>query len=342
MTINIVRLDRWIDPCFDQMLQAQPFVNLSVIKTDSSIEDNLALMAQADIYHTTASRAETPSHWHVTQQTVAHWPRLKVVSSAGAGYDTIDVDVCTNAGILLVNQAGGNANSVAEHALGMMLALMHRISESDKVLRQRQSHIPARESLMGHELNGLTLGLIGVGSIGRRVAQLAKVFGLKVLAYDPYLTPEEIQLRGATSVSMAQLLKESDMISLHCPRNDETVNLFGAEQFATMKKGAAFVSTARGGIHDEGALYDALVSGHLSGAGLDVWQVEPPPTDHPLLTLNNVIATFHTAGVTHEARRNIAMIAAQQLLEICHGNRPPRMINPQVYEDVITKFSGLR
>jgi len=338
MSINILRLDSWIDPCFDEMLGKQTGVKLSVMKLSDPDETNWAMMAEADIYHVPAAKDEVPLKWQVTPELIARCPRLKVVSSTGAGYDPVDVDACTQAGILVVNQAGGNAVSVSEHTLALMLSVACRVVESDQVLKTK-SGIP-REDLMGHELSGKTLGLVGIGHIGTRVARLGAAFGMRVLACDPYVNADTIRDRGATPVSLEELIAESDFVSLHCPRNKETTGMFGVGEFHAMKRGAIFVSTARGGIHDEPALYDALASGHLAGAGLDVWLVEPPPRDHPLLTLPNVVSTYHTAGVTHEGRRNIAAISAQQIIDICAGRTPPRMINPEVHEAVAARFQN--
>ena len=219
---------------------------------------------------------------------------MLVVSSNGAGYDTVDVPACTEAGVLVVNQAGGNAQSVAEHTIGLMLDVTRRISENDRLLRTERGF--SREDIMGYEMSGKTVGIVGIGHIGTRVAKLARAFDMTVLAIDPYLTEEEIGRRGAQAVTRDQLLERSDFVTLHCPRNKDTMNMMDAEAFARMKKGAIFVSTARGGIHSEEAVLTALQSGHLQGAGLDVWDKEPPPLDHPLLQLRNVVATFHTAG----------------------------------------------
>jgi D-3-phosphoglycerate dehydrogenase len=163
------------------------------------------------------------------------------------------------------------------------------------------------------------------------VAALAKAFGMEVLATDPFLPPEEIARRDARSVSFDELLARSDFVSLHCPRDASTMKLMNAAAFARMKKGAIFISTARGGIHDEAALVDALRSGHVAGAGIDVWDKEPPPLDHPLLAMDNVFATFHTAGVTHEARRNVAVMAAEQISGLLKGVEPPRLVNPEAW-----------
>jgi D-3-phosphoglycerate dehydrogenase len=172
---------------------------------------------------------------------------------------------------------------------------------------------------------------VGIGYTGTRTAMLAKAFGMRVLAFDPFVSPEEIRRRGAEPVDLETLLRSCDIVSLHCPRNKDTLNSFDAKRFATMKKGAIFISTARGGIHDEQALAEALNSGHLTGAGLDVWKEEPPALDHPLLAMDNVVATFHTAGVSHEGRRNVAASAASQVLQLLRGERPPHLINPEVW-----------
>ena len=184
---------------------------------------------------------------------------------------------------------------------------------------------------MGFDISGRVLGLIGMGHIGTRVTSLARAFDMTVIATDPYLGAEEITLRGAEPVALDELLSRCDIVSLHCPRNKETTGMFNAQAFSTMKPGAIFITTARGGIHDETALAEALQSGHLGGAGLDVWAVEPPPADHPLLAMQNVVATHHTAGVSHDARFNIAKIAAEQIQLLVKGNRPPRLVNPEVW-----------
>jgi D-3-phosphoglycerate dehydrogenase len=194
---------------------------------------------------------------------------------------------------------------------------------------------------MGRDISGRSLGLVGIGHVGTRVARLAQAFGMTVLAYDPYVSAEEIARRGARSVTLDELLAQSDFVSIHCPRTSETLGMIDARAFARMKKGALLVNTARGGIHDEAALFEALRSGHLSGAGLDVWEKEPPPLQHPLLTLENVIATFHTAGVTVETRRTIAGEAAEQIIGLLKGGRPPRLVNPEAWPAYRARFEAI-
>jgi D-3-phosphoglycerate dehydrogenase len=195
---------------------------------------------------------------------------------------------------------------------------------------------------MGHEIRGKTLGIVGIGNVGTRVAAIASAFGLEVLATDPLLDSQEIERRGATPVALDELLARSDFVSLHCPRDKSTLKMMGADAFARMKQRAIFITTARGGIHDEAALIAALQSGHLAGAGIDVWDQEPPPLDHPLLAMDNVYATFHTAGVTHEARRNMAAIGAEQILQLLAGQRPHRLVNPSVWTVYQTRLAQAR
>ncbi|HEY8357623.1 MAG TPA: hydroxyacid dehydrogenase [Ramlibacter sp.] len=326
---RVVRSDLWIDAAFDQRLQREPGVSLGVFAARGNPAAAWDLLARAHVYQVSAAKDELPKDWFVGPALLARCPDLLCVSSSGAGYDTIDVPACTAAGVAVVNQAGGNAPSVAEHTFGLMLGVSRRMTESDRRMRREQGF--TREDVMGHEIRGKTLGLVGVGEIGTRVAALAHAFGMEVIATDPLLSPQKIERRGARPVPLPELLATADIVSLHCPRDAGTLRMIDAAAFARMKRGALFISTARGGIHDEAALVQALRSGHLAGAGLDVWDQEPPPLDHPLLAMDNVFATFHTAGVTHEARRNVAAIGADQIALLLAGGRPPRLVNPEVW-----------
>ncbi len=192
-----------------------------------------------------------------------------------------------------------------------------------------------RSAQIGRELSGRTVGLVGCGHVGGMVARMVtSAFGCRVLAHDPYLAAAEIAAKGAEPVDLPALLAGSDVVSLHRPLTAETRARIGAAAFAAMRPGAVFVTTARGSVHDEAALLAALDSGHLAGAGLDVWEVEPPPADHPLLRHPKVVATQHIAGVTGESRANITRIAALAFPEVAAGRVPPRVVNP----DAITRF----
>ncbi|MES2185965.1 MAG: hydroxyacid dehydrogenase [Pseudomonadota bacterium] len=326
---RVVRSDLWIAPAFDERLADEPGISLGIfpVRGDSTAAWNM--LSAAHVYHISAAKDELPVEFFARGELLARCPRLLCVSAGGAGYDTVDVAACTAAGVLVVNQSGGNAVSVAEHTLGMMLGVSRRMVEGDRRMRREVGY--AREDVMGHEIGGTTCGLVGMGHIGTRVAALARAFGMEVIATDPLLSAEEIARRGAEAVSFDELLARSDFVSLHCPRDASTLKMMNADAFGRMKKGAIFISTARGGIHDEAALVQALQSGHLAGAGVDVWDQEPPPLDHPLLAMDTVLATFHMAGVTHEARRNMAAISADQIVGLLAGERPPRLINPQAW-----------
>ena len=328
--LKVVRLDLPLDAAtFDAALAAAPEVKLAVHPARGADDATWQALAAAQVYHVSSARDDLPAPWFVNAALLQRCPALLAVSAYGAGYDTVDVAACTAAGVAVLNQAGSNAAAVAEHSLGLMLGLGKRIAESDRRLRRGERF--TRADAMGRDLAGLSLGLVGIGHAGRRVAALAQAFGMTVLACDPLIEAAEIRRRGAEPVSMAQLLARADVVSLHCPLDASTAGLFGAAAFAAMKPGALFISTARGGIHDEAALHAALVSGHLAGAGLDVWAVEPPAADHPLLALDNVIATAHTAGVTRGARAAMAAMAAAQIIGLASGQVPPRLVNPEAW-----------
>jgi D-3-phosphoglycerate dehydrogenase len=337
--MTVVRADQWTDPAFDQHLQGRRGVTLQVFPAQGDDAAAWAALAQAHVYHVSAAKDELPRQWFVGESLLQRCPQLLCVSSKGAGYDTIDVAACTRAGVAVVNQAGGNAASVAEHTFGLMLGVSRRMLECDRRMRRESGF--TREDVMGQEIRGKTIGLVGIGHVGTRVAALAHAFGMEVLATDPLLEAAEISRRGASPVSLDDLLAASDFVSLHCPRDASTLRMIDARAFGRMKKGAIFITTARGGIHDESALVAALQSGHLAGAGVDVWDREPPPLDHPLLQMDNVFATFHTAGVTREARRHMATIAAEQVLTVLAGERPPRLINPEVWPAVLERYRRL-
>ncbi len=322
---------------YADMLAAQPDVRLDRLENESAEEVFAPILAMAHAYQIGAARDELARHFHVDQDLLRRAPNLLIVSSNGAGFDPVDVDACTAAGVLVVNQSGGNAHSVAEHALGMMLTLSKRIIQADRTLRRERD--VNRNSLMGTEIEGKTIGIVGIGNVGRRIAELCKgLFRMKVLAYDPYLSAQEIAARGGEKVELDDLLRRSDYVSINCPLSKDNRGMIGPREFALMQPHAYFITTARGFIHDEDALLDALRDKRIAGAGLDVWSKEPPPPEHPLLQFDNVLASPHTAGVTREARMNMGKIAAEQMLDALDGKRAPRIINPEVWPDYAGRF----
>ena len=322
---------------YAEILRARPDVRLDKLENDSPDEISAPILTAAHAYQVGAARDELARHFHVDADLLRRAPNLLIVSSNGAGYDPVDVEACTAAGVVVVNQSGGNAHSVAEHALGMLLTLSKRIIQADRALR-RDANVD-RNALMGNEVGGKTIGIVGLGNVGRRIAALCRgLLGMNVLAYDPYLSATVMAERGGEKVALDDLLRRSDFVSISCPLTKDNRGMMGAREFALMQPHAYFITTARGFIHDEAALADALRNKRIAGAGLDVWAKEPPPPDHPLLQFDNVLASPHTAGVTREARENMARIAAEQMLDMLDGKRPPRLINPEVWPDYVRRF----
>lgn len=312
-------------------------VRLDRLEHDASPDVAAPVLAAAHAYQTGSTRDELARHFHTGAELLQQTPNLLLVSTNGAGYDTVDVRACTERGILVVNQAGGNAESVAEHVLGMMLMLVKRAVDCDRALRA--GTLQNRADFTGCEALGKTIGIVGIGNVGRRVAELCGgLFRMQVIAYDPYVDAEEMRRRGARKVELDELLGSADFVSINCPLTDETRKMIGAREYALMQPTAYFITTARGFIHDETALAEALRAKKIAGAGPDVWDKEPPAADHPLLQFDNVIASAHTAGVTREARANMGKIAAEQMLAALDGRPVTRMVNPQVWPDYAKRF----
>ena len=331
----------WFDdgkrPNVTDELEKETDIIVHCLTRDGPAADNWGAIAASQVYCITSTRQEIPDEFKCHAAFIARCPDLLAVSTTGAGYDTVDVPACTAAGVLVVNQSGANAESVAEHTVGMMLALSKRIPQTDRYLRAVRGG--SREAFKGWNAHGRTVGIVGLGNVGRRVARICGLgLQMRVLAYDPYLSAAEAQARGATKVDLATLLAESRFLTLHCPFNDETRGMIGAAQLAALPAGAYVITTARGGVVDEEALAAALKSGHLGGAGVDVWIDEPPPLTHPLLSLDNVLATWHTAGITHDARSIMAQWNAEQVVGILRGERPPRLINPDAWNRYAERF----
>jgi len=325
---------------YPTVLAKRPDVQLDKLENDSPADLVEPILTQAHLYQIGASRQIIAPHFQVNAALLARTPNLIAASSNGAGYDTIDVDACTAAGVACVNQSGGNKEAVAEHALAMMLTLSKHIVEANRQARTGQPI--DRGTYIGRELNGRTLGVLGIGNVGGRLTAICRAaFNMRVLAYDPLLTAEQIKARGAEKVELDELLTQSDYVSVHCPLTRQNRKMMGAAQFARMKPEAYFITTARGFIHDEAALANALATRQIAGAGLDVWEDEPPPHDHPLMAFDNVMVSPHIAGSTIEARENMGRIAAEQALDILDGKKPPRLINPEVWPAYRERFAGI-
>lgn len=337
---KIVYLDAFPAPNAHDILADRPELEVVKISSCMAIDQALDVLKDAHAYQQIPARDEVPAALCAGADLLKRCPNLLIVSSSGSGVDTIDVEACTAAGVLVVNQAGGNAEAVAEHAMAMILTLLKRIGESDRKLRRGWSG--ARTELIGRNLEGRTVGIIGLGFIGTRMAGILKeVFDCRVLAFDPYLESEEIIRRNAEPVDFDALLGAAEILTVHCPLTDETRGMLGDAELARLPDGALLVSTARGGIIDEPALANAITVGKIAGAGLDVWDKEPPPADHPLLAFDTVIASPHTAGVTIDSRANMARYAATQLIDLFDGKPPARPVNPDVVERYRTRYAAI-
>jgi D-3-phosphoglycerate dehydrogenase len=325
------------DPVYVDMLAKRPDVRLDKLENESDDGVAAPILAAAQAFQVGSARDEIAAKYHVTKALLARAPNLIIVSTNGAGYDTVNVKDCTAAGVLVVNQSGGNREAVAQHVLGMLLCLAKRIVETDRALRS--GTLNDRNAFWGRETQGRTIGIVGIGNVGRRIAELTSgLLGMQVLAYDPYVSAEEVAARGATKVALDDLLRRADFVSINCPLTEETRGMIGARELALMQPHTYFITTARGFIHDEMALVEALREKRIAGAGLDVWDKEPPSPDHPLLKLDNVLASPHTAGLTPEARATMGRIAAEQMLACLDGKRPPRLVNPDVWPAYAERF----
>lgn len=267
-------------------------------------------------------------------------PLLEVIGVPGSGTDHIDVAGATARGVLVVNATGGQATAVAEHAVGLMLALAKRIAVSDRIFHT-EGRFVGREHFTGpgwpgwpHEIGGSTIGIVGFGAIGRDLARKCRAgFDMRVLAYDPDLDAGAAQSLGVTPVgSLAALLPECDWVSLHVPLTDGTRGLVGERELRAMRRTASLIDLSRGGVVDEDALVRALREGWIAGAGLDVFAEEPGPDGHPLYGMGNVVCTAHIGGWVEEAVPRLATIVATEMTVALRGGRPTRLVNPAAWD----------
>ncbi len=264
----------------------------------------------------------------VTKEVIEKGENLKAIGRAGIGVDNIDMDYATERRIAVVNAPRSNTMSVAELTIGHMLSLARHLPASDKSMK---AGLWEKKKLMGTELHGKTLGLVGCGRIGAEVASRAVAFGMHVLAYDPYL-PKEVQDKiQCTFTELDELLKNSDFISIHSLLSDETRGMIGKEQFEMMKDSTCVINCARGPIIEEAALVDALEKGRIGGAALDVFDKEPPE-ESPLLIAPNVVFTPHLGASTKEAQIKAGTTTAEQVDKVLSGERPDFIVNRQIYD----------
>ena len=259
-------------------------------------------------------------------------PQLKVISNHAVGFDNIDVNAATSRGIPVGNTPGVLTDATADFAFALLMAVARRIPEAERYVHAGKWKTWEPMLLLGVDIKGATLGLVGFGRIGKAMARRAAGFDMRVIYYDPTEKAAEPELR-ATAVDLETLLKESDFISLHTPLTPDTHHLIDSDAFSTMKPNAVLINTARGPVVDPDALYEALKEKRIFGAGLDVTDPEPIPMDSPLLTLDNIVIVPHIASGSKASRDQMSWMAAQNLIAGFKGERLPNCVNPQVYSE---------
>jgi D-3-phosphoglycerate dehydrogenase len=265
-----------------------------------------------------------------TREIIEAADALKVIGRHGVGVDTIDIQAATEKGIVVVNTPNANATSVAEHTLTAIGALAKRIVVYDHAIREGRWEL--RNSYGAIDLDGKILGLVGVGRIGSMVARrAAAAYNMKVIAFDPYVTPEKAQEMGVTlCTAMDDIFRQADVVSLHTPLTPETRGFVNAARLRLMRSTAFLVNFSRGEVVDEKALYDALKTGVIAGAAIDVYDPEPPLKDNPLFELDNIILSPHSAALTGECVIRMATGAAEGVVDVLTGRRPQFVVNPEV------------
>lgn len=252
-----------------------------------------------------------------TRKVLESSPEMRVIARTGVGFDAVDLAACDDLGIVVTTTPGVNHHSVAEHTFALMLGIARGFPDNDRRVREGRWRRIARPRVMGR-----TLGIVGLGRIGKAVAWRARGMGMRVVAYEPYPDTEFVQQWGVDLVSLDELYARSDYVSLHSPATAETRHLINAESLAKMRKGSILINTARGSLVDEAALCEALKSGHIRGAALDVFEEEPLPLDSPLLEFDNVLTAGHLAGLDEESHNDTCTMAAETVIALKNGEWP--------------------
>jgi D-3-phosphoglycerate dehydrogenase len=274
----------------------------------------------------------------VTPKIIEAGKNLKIIGRAGVGVDNVDLPTATKNGVVVVNSPEGNTVAAAEHTWAMVLTMARQIPQAYSKLK---AGVWDRKSFQGVEVLNKTLGIVGLGKIGRRVASYAIGMGMKVIAYDPFITKDYAENLGVEKKTLEEVIAESDFISFHIPKTKETLNLINKESIAKMKKGVRLVNVARGGIINENDLYEALKSKQIAAAALDVFEKEPLPADSPLLTLDNIIVTPHLGASTVEAQVNVAVDVVEQIIEVLKGGAARSAVNiPSMKPELIAPVRG--
>ena len=316
---------------------AQEGIDLLVSRAEVDIKHGLKPPELIDLigeYEALVVRSETK----VTPEVIQAGQQLKVVGRAGIGVDNINLDAATKAGVAVVNAPIGNTVAAAEHTVALILALARNVPQAYQSLKEGQWR---RSAFMGIEVRNKTLGIVGLGRVGTEVARRARSFGMRLVAYDPFVSPDHAARLGAELMPLAEVLAESDFVTLHTPLTPATTNLIGNRELSLMKLGSRLINVARGELIDEDALVAALDSDRLAGAALDVF-IHEPPGETPLVMHPKVLATPHLGASTQEAQREVAIEAAEQVLAVLEGRPARNTINapfvPQEVHDILAPY----
>ena len=275
---------------------------------------------------------------YIGAEEMDHAPRLKIIGRHGVGLDSVDLDAATKRGILVTNTPGANRESVAELTLAFMLSLARRLPQAQAAMHSlpkgdlgQFTALLKRYNLTGIDLEGKSLGIIGTGRIGSSVAKkCVAAFDMKVMGYDPYVSESVMKSFGVEKVErLKELLPRVDFLTVHCPLTNETKGMIGQKELGLLKKGAYVINAARGGIVEEKALYDALCSGQVAGAALDVFELEPPDPEDPLLNHPNLLATPHYGGTTEESLHRVGVTMVEEIINFLQGKPPRYPVNPE-------------
>lgn len=309
-----------IQPCGVEILASGAEI---VMAPDGKEETLISYLASGDVA-AVATRVEK-----ITARVIENAPGLEVVGAHGVGVDQIDVQAATRHGVLVVNAPTSNYMSVAEHAVMLMLALARKICDSDGAVRKGDFQF--REQFYPTEMNGKILCAVGLGRIGSEVARKCRLgFNMEILAYDPYISELEMAGMGVKKVELESGLRVADFVSIHVPLSPQSRHLIGKEEISFMKPEAILVNVSRGGVIRQEALVSVLKNGRIRGAGLDVFDPEPPSPNDPILALPNVIVSPHFAGDTYEAKQRCSRSLANEMLTVLKGNLPRFLVNPEV------------
>ena len=300
-------------------------------------------------YYMSVGVTPTPSENEISKQikdidfVVTRWGKISrvvldnanklqmIVSDAITTLGNVDLEAANKKGVLVsaVPFQGDGFSPVAEHAFTLLLAIWRKLFTADKKARSGDFWARREPSLLPYQLKGRQIGIIGFGNIGRKVARMANAFEMKVLAYDPYVPQDQIKENGAQAVDLQTLLKNSDIVTIHCALTEETRHLIGKEELGLMKPEAFLINSARGALVDEKALYEVLKNGKIAGAGLDVYETEPPEASNPILKLGNVVVTPHMAGLTYETVTAQSIAIAEEIISVMNGETPKYLVKPK-------------